>query len=165
MTKLGRYFINLNPAHALIRKLDGYHNSVSEMHDWYSSDVAVNLYSIARAAHSTVAERLMNQSIILRGCSGSGKTETSKHLVQYLLHLDNPRRDGPHTQGDIYAPLGHATNPLLINHSCKISKAMSAVLSVLDYFGGAATDKNMNSSRLLRDLKLIYNRGTSYAMP
>jgi myosin heavy subunit len=159
VTSFGRYFISVNPCHSLIRKNGMYQNSVSNMHALFSSEPSVNMFSIAVKSRNTIVDRLLNQTVIMRGCSGSGKTESTKEILQYLLYCDNPRRDGPSNQSDNYQALGHAQNPLIINNSCNISKAVSSIVSIFDYFGSASTDKNLNSSRLLKCIRLLYKIG------
>lgn len=61
-----------------------------------------------------------SQTIFILGESGSGKTETTKHIVRFLCSLDNAN--------DLMAKLSNA-------------------IPILDAFGNANTPLNKNSSR------------------
>ena len=72
-----------------------------------------------------------NQTIIVSGESGSGKTETTKQMIQYLNHYN-----------------GNDGNNLL--------EKIEASGLVLEMFGNAATEKNHNSSRFGKFIELYY---------
>lgn len=61
-----------------------------------------------------------NQSIIVSGESGAGKTETTNHIIKFLSHV----AEGEELMNNL-------------NHAA----------TVLNAFGNATTDKNVNSSR------------------
>ena len=81
-----------------------------------------------------VYEGMLNgesQTIIVSGESGSGKTETTKQMIQYLNHYN-----------------GNDGNNLL--------EKIEASGLVLEMFGNAATEKNHNSSRFGKFIELYY---------
>jgi myosin heavy subunit len=153
--KLSRNFVYLNPVNRLLREQGSHKNSMADMYNDGSSD-ELSMYSIAEEAHRVVSESLTNQTVILRGCSGSGKTELSKHIIQYLLFVEAPRRDPATTENATYVSLGHAANPLLYD-STHVARGTAASTLIMDAFGSAPTEKSPSSSRLVRNTKFQYN--------
>ena len=72
-----------------------------------------------------------NQTIIVSGESGSGKTETTKQIIQYLNHYNS-------------------------NNVNNLLEKIEASGLVLEYFGNASTEKNHNSSRFGKFIELYY---------
>lgn len=50
-------------------------------------DMAPHIYAVAQTAYRTMLMSRQDQSIILLGSSGSGKTTNCQHLVQYLATI------------------------------------------------------------------------------
>ena len=75
-----------------------------------------------------------DQSLVVSGESGAGKTETSKIVVKYFT-----QRGTASGAGDT-----------------QLAKRISAVSPVLESFGNAATMRNHNSSRFGRFVKLLF---------
>jgi myosin heavy subunit len=159
--KIGKYFLCMNPGHRLVDEVGHHHNAASDMFPYSTgdSDAPLSIYSAADTAYRKVSEGLLNQTIVLRGCSGSGKTEASKHILQYLLYVENPHKVAKSANYPTYTPLGHAHNPFIDLASSPLSKAMAAGNAVLDIFGCAPSSRNPNSSRVIRQTKLAYNFG------
>ncbi|VFQ67320.1 unnamed protein product [Cuscuta campestris] len=80
-----------------------------------------HVYATADTAYNEMMEGGMNQSIIISGESGSGKTETAKFIMQYLAAL------GGGSSGIEYE---------VMQTNC-----------ILEAFGNAKTSRNDNSSR------------------
>ncbi|VFQ82574.1 unnamed protein product [Cuscuta campestris] len=80
-----------------------------------------HVYATADTAYNEMMEGGMNQSIIISGESGSGKTETAKFTMQYL------------------AALGGGSNG--------IEYEVMQTNCILEAFGNAKTSRNDNSSR------------------
>ncbi|GMH61496.1 hypothetical protein TrST_g9073 [Triparma strigata] len=106
-----------------------------------------HVYSIARVAHSHMASEkkhalgapeTQNQSIVVSGESGAGKTEASKHVMRYLLasSANTDKEVGEQIQ----------------------SRLMQSNV-VLEAFGNAKTLRNDNSSRFGKYIKLKYDKG------
>jgi len=157
--RLGRYFVCVNPVNRVSREQGSHRNSTADMSNRCNDNSSsLDVYAIAEEAKKTVSESLMDQTIILRGCSGSGKTELSKRIIQYLLFVENPRRDGQSTSIPAYEPLGHAMNPYLVTSpESRVSQALVAASLVMDAFGSAPTERCPTSSRLIRTTRLAYN--------
>lgn len=50
-------------------------------------DTAPHVYSMAQAAYRNLLTTRQDQSIVLLGKSGSGKTTNCQHIIQYLLTI------------------------------------------------------------------------------
>ena len=93
-------------------------------------------YMLAELAYQRLAGgRAPDQSIVVSGESGAGKTETSKIVVHYLTRRGSGGRE----------PAGAAD----------LASRIIAVSPVLEAFGNASTHRNHNSSRFGRFVKLL----------
>lgn len=50
-------------------------------------DTAPHIYAVAQSAYRSLLTTRQDQSIVLLGKSGSGKTTNCQHLVQYLVSV------------------------------------------------------------------------------
>lgn len=50
-------------------------------------DTAPHVYAVAQSAYRNLLTTRQDQSIVLLGKTGSGKTTNCQHLVQYLLSI------------------------------------------------------------------------------
>ncbi|KAJ0751279.1 putative myosin ATPase [Helianthus annuus] len=88
-----------------------------------------HVYATADAAYRDMMKDGVNQSIIISGVSGSGKTETSKFAMQYLTSVGSQNNN-------------------------KIKNKLIQANCILEAFGNAKTSKNLNSSRFSRVSRL-----------
>uniref|UniRef100_A0A1I8IAK3 Myosin motor domain-containing protein n=1 Tax=Macrostomum lignano TaxID=282301 RepID=A0A1I8IAK3_9PLAT len=103
--------------------------------------VAYHNLLVNSSTSSCAGEGTNAQTLIVSGVSGSGKTESSKHLLRFL---------------------SHASSSLSCQQDCSqtepIESVIEAVNPLLECFGNACTDENENSSRFGRHLELRFNR-------
>ncbi|XP_028276533.1 unconventional myosin-XVIIIa-like isoform X4 [Parambassis ranga] len=97
-------------------------------------DTAPHIYSMAQAAYRNLLTTRQDQSIVLLGKSGSGKTTNCQHIIQYL------------------ATIAGSTN-----RSFSTEK-WQAVYSVLEAFGNASTCMNGNASRFSHIVSLDFDQ-------
>ncbi|KAL3503279.1 hypothetical protein ACH5RR_037728 [Cinchona calisaya] len=90
-----------------------------------------HVYTIADTAYNAVMRDEVNQSIIISGESGAGKTETAKIAMQYL------------------AALGGGSSGI----ECEVLQTSS----ILEAFGNAKTSRNDNSSRFGKLIEIHFN--------
>uniref|UniRef100_A0A5F9CU45 Myosin motor domain-containing protein n=1 Tax=Oryctolagus cuniculus TaxID=9986 RepID=A0A5F9CU45_RABIT len=85
-----------------------------------------HLYAVANAAYKAMKQRSRDTCIVISGESGAGKTEASKHIMQYIAAVTNPSQ-----RAEV-----QRVKDVLLKSTC-----------VLEAFGNARTNRNHNSSR------------------
>ena len=89
-----------------------------------------------------------DQSIIISGESGAGKTEASKHAMQFLIQANE-------SNCALAESVATATTTSMGNHMKQVLLHSSVVFEA---FGNAKTVRNDNSSRFGKYIKLFYTR-------
>lgn len=101
-----------------------------------------HVWQVAHRAYVQIIVRgLRNQSVVISGESGSGKTETTKMLVGYLGQMSHQR----------------SGNPMQRRVADKVSDSLEWSNPVLESFGNARTLRNHNSSRFGKYIKLYFD--------
>ncbi|KAG5836763.1 hypothetical protein ANANG_G00232040 [Anguilla anguilla] len=102
-------------------------------------DVAPHIYAVAQAAYRSLLTTRQDQSVVLLGRSGSGKTTNAQHLVQYLVSIAG-------TTGKIFS-----------------AEKWQAVYTILEAFGNSATPINANASRYSQIVSLDFDQAGQVA--
>lgn len=89
------------------------------------------LICLAKEAIQNLMMRNKSQTILLTGESGSGKTESSRHLVKFLCHSNHD-----------------------LDEATQIKERITNVNIVLDFFGNSKMLYNDNSSRFSKLTKV-----------
>ncbi|XP_030009275.1 unconventional myosin-XVIIIa-like isoform X7 [Sphaeramia orbicularis] len=97
-------------------------------------DTAPHIYNMAQSAYRNLLTTRQDQSIVLLGKSGSGKTTNCQHIIQYLITIAG-----------------------CTNKSFSTEK-WQAVYSVLEAFGNASTCMNGNASRFSHIVSLDFDQ-------
>ncbi|MEQ2282394.1 hypothetical protein AMECASPLE_000288 [Ameca splendens] len=97
-------------------------------------DTAPHIYSMAQAAYRSLLTTRQDQSIVLLGKSGSGKTTNCQHIIQYLVTIAG------------------STNKIFS------TEKWQAVYSVLEAFGNASSSLNGNASRFSHIVSLDFDQ-------
>ncbi|KDO30119.1 hypothetical protein SPRG_05311 [Saprolegnia parasitica CBS 223.65] len=110
---------------------------------------APHIYRVAATAYQAMmrgklSDAPSDQSILISGESGSGKTESTKLLMEYLAHV-----------GDVPAPVRMS---MPVNTSTISDKVLDANI-VLESFGNARTLRNDNSSRFGKLIQMNFDQG------
>ena len=100
-----------------------------------------HIFTVAEAAYSSMVEQKRNQSIVVSGVSGAGKTEANKYVMRYLCWRASGG-GGRQSQGE---------NDLV--------KAILHSNPVFEAFGNATTINNPNSSRFGKFIKIYFDGG------
>ena len=80
-TYAGRHMIIINP----IRQLTSYSDKVLEMfRGSRREDMPPHIFSVAQQAYHALINNHSDQSLVLLGLSGSGKTFNARHIMRYL---------------------------------------------------------------------------------
>jgi myosin heavy subunit len=123
-------------------------------------------YLTAAMAYEKMRQTSSNQTILIGGESGSGKTETTKTCLSYLSHLASQMID-PAT-----APRSSTQRSSPKDSNSHVEERIMASNPLLEAFGNAKTIRNDNSSRFGKFLEIIYStngeiascRTTSYLL-
>ncbi|XP_035290732.1 unconventional myosin-XVIIIa-like isoform X3 [Anguilla anguilla] len=102
-------------------------------------DSAPHVYGVAQAAYRSLLTTRQDQSVVLLGRSGSGKTSNAQHLVQYLLSIAG-------SSGKIFSV-----------------EKWQAVYTILEAFGNSATPMNGNASRFSQIVSLDFDQAGQVA--
>uniref|UniRef100_A0A8C6WTH0 Myosin XVIIIAa n=1 Tax=Neogobius melanostomus TaxID=47308 RepID=A0A8C6WTH0_9GOBI len=97
-------------------------------------DTGPHIYSMAQTAYRNLLTTRQDQSIVLLGKSGSGKTTNCQHIIQYLITIAG-----------------------CTNKSFSAEK-WQAVYTVLEAFGNASTSLNGNASRFSHIVSLDFDQ-------
>lgn len=98
----------------------------------HQNNLEPHVFSISGQCYYNMLKYQDNQSIIVCGESGSGKTEAAKHLMRYLAFYEKK------------------------NDGVSIEQQVIDVNPILESFGNAKTILNNNSSRFGKFTKLVY---------
>ncbi|EJD01749.1 chitin synthase [Fomitiporia mediterranea MF3/22] len=93
-----------------------------------------HLYGLAAKVYLLMRQRKQSQAVVFRGITGSGKTESSKLLVNQILRLSARSKKEQ-----------------------KVAEQLKSLSTLLDSFGNAKTLLNPNASRHGRYLELHFN--------
>ncbi|KAG5452309.1 Myosin type-2 heavy chain 1 [Clonorchis sinensis] len=99
-----------------------------------------HIYALVEQCLRKMVGNRVNQSVIISGLSGSGKTEAAKHALHYLVQQSSRQRCYKRP----------------VNES-QIEQRLLLSNPVLEAFGNARTICNTNSSRFGKFLSLFYN--------
>ncbi|CAH8363757.1 unnamed protein product [Eruca vesicaria subsp. sativa] len=125
-SKAGPVLIAVNP----FKSVDIYGDDFISAYQTKAVD-APHVYAVADAAYDEMMREEKNQSIIISGESGAGKTETAKFAMQYL------------------AALGGG--------SCGVEYEILKTTCILEAFGNAKTSRNANSSRFGKLIEIHFS--------
>jgi myosin protein heavy chain len=100
-----------------------------------------HIYAMADEAFRNLVDEGENQSILVTGESGAGKTENTKKVIQYL------------------AAVAHSDSPVKnkTQHS-NLSQQILRANPILEAFGNAQTVRNNNSSRFGKFIRIEFTR-------
>ncbi|ETL89032.1 hypothetical protein L917_11962 [Phytophthora nicotianae] len=151
-TYVGPIVIAINP----YKQLDVY--SERHMTEYYGKAMGAlppHVFALADHAYTQLIQGgaldPANQSIIISGESGSGKTETTKIIMQYLARATSYRK-GPEGEGPPPAPLEGMSGAL-----GKLEERVLESNPLLESFGNAKTLRNDNSSRFGKFIEIQFN--------
>jgi len=103
-------------------------------------DLAPHVYTVANSAYLNMVARRVNQSIIVCGESGSGKTESAKYMMRYLA----------------FTTTSTSLDPSEFAEADAIGQQVLDANPILESFGNAKTLINNNSSRFGKFTKMLF---------
>ncbi|XP_054857426.1 unconventional myosin-XVIIIa isoform X2 [Eublepharis macularius] len=102
-------------------------------------DTSPHIYAVAQAAYRNMLMSRQDQSIVLLGSSGSGKTTSCQHLVQYLATVAG-------SSGRVFSV-----------------EKWQALYTILDAFGNSGTSLNGNATRFSQIISLDFDQAGQVA--
>ncbi|GFO26155.1 unconventional myosin-xix [Plakobranchus ocellatus] len=143
-TLAGSTVVAINPFKD-VNRLYSLHNIWTYYESKNKEVLEPHVYLIADKAYRCMKRQMgrINQSIIVSGESGAGKTVSAKHLLRFLTIVSSPESDidlDSSVPGSIIERRVLDSNPLL------------------EAFGNAATPRNDNSSRFGKFIQLQFHR-------
>ncbi|RXG50249.1 hypothetical protein VDGE_01900 [Verticillium dahliae] len=142
-TYSGLFLVTVNP----YCPLPIYTNEYISMYKGRSrEDTKPHIYAMADQAFRNLVDEGENQSILVTGESGAGKTENTKKVIQYL------------------AAVAHSESPVKArSQQSNLSQQILRANPILEAFGNAQTVRNNNSSRFGKFIRIEFNRNGSIA--
>jgi len=136
-TYSGLFLVAINP----YKHLPIYTNNIVEVYcGKRRNEVAPHIFAIADTAYRSMLNDRRDQSLLITGESGAGKTENTKKVIQYIASVAG-RAGG---QG-------------------KLEQQLIELNPFLEAFGNAKTCRNNNSSRFGKFIKLEFNHAGNVA--
>lgn len=105
-----------------------------------------HLFAIAEDAYRCMLRDNGNQTIVVSGESGAGKTVSAKYIMRYFATVEDPLRPKKRSN---------------FNTAEAMSKTEEQILAtnpIMEAFGNAKTTRNDNSSRFGKYLEILFNK-------
>lgn len=130
-TYIGNVLVSVNP----YKELNIYSkDQVKECQNKHFFEVSPHVFAITDNAYRSLKEENREQCILISGESGSGKTEASKKVLQYIAEVTDHR-------GEVE----------------KVKNKLLQSNPILEAFGNAKTNRNDNSSRFGKYMDVQFN--------
>ncbi|KAK5637013.1 hypothetical protein RRF57_012725 [Xylaria bambusicola] len=142
-TYSGLFLVTVNP----YCPLPIYSNDYVNMYKGRSrEDTKPHIFAMADEAFRNLVNEGENQSILVTGESGAGKTENTKKVIQYL------------------AAVAYSESPIKTRgQRSNLSEQILCANPILEAFGNAQTVRNNNSSRFGKFIRIEFTPGGSIA--
>jgi len=129
-TYSGLFLVAVNP----FKRFPIYGNGIIDMYKGKRrNEMAPHIFALSDGAYRAMLNDRQNQSLLITGESGAGKTENTKKVIQYLAAVAGRSSNGTLEQQILQA------NP------------------ILEAFGNAKTTRNNNSSRFGKFIEIQFN--------
>ncbi|KAH8725202.1 P-loop containing nucleoside triphosphate hydrolase protein [Phaeosphaeriaceae sp. PMI808] len=107
---------------------------------------APHLFAIAEEAFADMLRDQKNQTIVVSGESGAGKTVSAKYIMRYFATRESPDNPGKRR--------GKADS------MSETEEQILATNPIMEAFGNAKTTRNDNSSRFGKYIEILFNKQT-----
>ncbi|KAF2158114.1 hypothetical protein K461DRAFT_219328 [Myriangium duriaei CBS 260.36] len=108
---------------------------------------APHLFAIAEEAFADMLRDGKNQTIVVSGESGAGKTVSAKYIMRYFATRESPDQPGGRAKGRA-------------DTMSETEEQILATNPIMEAFGNAKTTRNDNSSRFGKYIEIMFNKGT-----
>ncbi|OCL03844.1 hypothetical protein AOQ84DRAFT_391948 [Glonium stellatum] len=111
------------------------------------SSQAPHLFAIAEEAFADMLRDQRNQTIVVSGESGAGKTVSAKYIMRYFATRESPDHPGKRTKGRA-------------DTMSETEEQILATNPIMEAFGNAKTTRNDNSSRFGKYIEIMFDKKT-----
>ena len=108
---------------------------------------APHLFAIAEEAYTDMLRDVKNQTVVVSGESGAGKTVSAKYIMRYFATRGAPGQ-------------GTKAGKARANAISETEEQILATNPVMEAFGNAKTTRNDNSSRFGKYIEIIFDKNT-----
>lgn len=108
---------------------------------------APHLFAIAEEAFMDMLRDSKNQTIVVSGESGAGKTVSAKYIMRYFATRESPDNTTARRRG--------------ADSMSETEEAILATNPIMEAFGNAKTTRNDNSSRFGKYIEIMFDKGTN----
>ncbi|MCJ1378783.1 Myosin type-2 heavy chain 1 [Xylographa soralifera] len=108
---------------------------------------APHLFAIAEEAFTDMMRDKNNQTIVVSGESGAGKTVSAKYIMRYFATRESPDQPGKRAKG-------------ISDAMSETEEQILATNPVMEAFGNAKTTRNDNSSRFGKYIEIMFDKRT-----
>ncbi|KNZ77855.1 Myosin-11 [Termitomyces sp. J132] len=157
-TYSGLFLVAINPYQNLPLYTDGI---IQQYRNKRRDENPPHIFAVAERAWVNMGEERENQSILITGESGAGKTESTKKVIQYLAAIA--------TDAHLPTTTSHSRSPTLgisqsltgtsLNSKGRLGLLERQILQanpILEAFGNAQTQRNNNSSRFGKFVRITF---------
>ncbi|KAJ3167106.1 Myosin type-2 heavy chain 1 [Geranomyces variabilis] len=100
-----------------------------------------HLFAVAEEAYRSIIQDKKNQSIIVSGESGAGKTQSARYIMRYFATVES---GGSSSGGD-----------------SEVERSVLATNPIMEAFGNSKTTRNDNSSRFGKYMEILFSTPTA----
>lgn len=108
---------------------------------------APHLFAIAEESFADMLRNEKNQTIVVSGESGAGKTVSAKYIMRYFATREPPDQPGTRSRGRA-------------DTMSETEEQILATNPIMEAFGNAKTTRNDNSSRFGKYIEIMFNKKT-----
>ena len=109
------------------------------------SSQAPHLFAIAEEAFSDMLRDGHNQTVVVSGESGAGKTVSAKYIMRYFATREPPEQPGARSRGRA-------------DTMSETEEQILATNPIMEAFGNAKTTRNDNSSRFGKYIEIMFDK-------
>ncbi|KAJ8606057.1 hypothetical protein MRB53_041212 [Persea americana] len=113
----------------------------------HRSSQAPHLFAIAEESFAEMIRDARNQTIVVSGESGAGKTVSAKYIMRYFATREPPDQPGTRARGRV-------------DTMSETEEQILATNPIMEAFGNAKTTRNDNSSRFGKYIEIMFNEHT-----
>lgn len=118
-----------------------------------------HLFAVAEEAYRSMIRMRKNQSIIVSGESGAGKTQSAKYIMRYFAIVDDLEKKAiSQSNLSLGIPMEKLDSPMGgLPGMTEIEEAVLSTNPIMEAFGNAKTTRNDNSSRFGKYLEIQFS--------